>query len=346
MRKLTYAQAIAEATIQALQKNPKAYVMGLGVDDPKGIFNTTKPALQKFGKDRVFDMPLAENSLTGIAIGSALTGMHPLMVHARCDFLFVCMDQIVNQAAKWRFTYAGKKPVPLTIRTIIGRGWGQGCHHSQSPQAMFAHAPGIKVIMPATAYDAKGLLLAAMEDESPVLIFEHRRLFDLEDEVPKKYYTLPIGKANIIKKGTDLTIISDSIMTREALIAASTLEKYKISTEIIDLRTIKPLDTQTIIKSVKKTSRVIIADTGWKSFGVTAEIAAVIAENAQKELKAPIQRIATLDTPTPCSHKLEELFYPGAVDIVKGVKKLFPHKKISLQNIPKTVENKNFTGPF
>ncbi|MBU4332477.1 alpha-ketoacid dehydrogenase subunit beta [Patescibacteria group bacterium] len=346
MRKLTYAQAIAEATIQAMQKNPNAYVMGLGVDDPKGIFNTTKPAFQKFGKTKVFDMPLAENSLTGIAIGSALTGMHPLMVHARCDFLFVCADQIINQAAKWRFTYAGTKSIPLTIRAIIGQGWGQGVHHSQSPQAMFAHAPGIKVIMPATAYDAKGLLLSAMEDLNPVLIIEHRRLFDLEDEVPKKYYTIPIGKANIIQKGADLTIIADSIMTRDALIAASVLEKHNISTEVIDLRTIKPLDTQTIIRSIKKTGRIIIADTGWKSFGVTAEIAAVIAENAQPDLKAPIQRIAALDTPTPCSYKLEELFYPSAIDIIKSAKKLFPNKKISLKNMPKSVENKNFTGPF
>lgn len=346
MRQLTYASAIAEATIQALQKNPKAYIMGLGVDDPKGIFNTTKPAFQKFGKNRVFDMPLAENTMTGVAIGSALTGMHPLMVHARCDFLYVCMDQVVNQAAKWHFTYNGKKSVPLTIRTIIGRGWGQGVHHSQSPQAMFAHAPGIKVLMPATAYDAKGLLLVAMEDRSPTLIIEHRRLFDLEDEVPKKYYTLPIGKANIIQKGQDLTIIADSLMTREALIAASILEKHNISTEVVDLRTIKPLDTKTILKSAKKTGRVIIADTGWKSFGVTAEIAALIAENIPDKLKGPIQRIATLDTPTPASYKLEELFYPNAIDIVKAAKKLFPKKKINTSNIPRSVENKNFTGPF
>lgn len=346
MRKLTYAEAIAEATIQALQKNPKTYVMGLGVDDPKGIFNTTRPAFEKFGAKRVFDMPIAENSMTGVAIGSALAGMHPLMVHARCDFLYVCMDQIVNQAAKWHFTYAGQTSIPLTIRAIIGRGWGQGVHHSQSSQAMFAHSPGIKVLMPATAYDAKGLLLAAMEDQSPTLIIEHRRLFDLEDEVPKKYYTIPIGKASIIQKGSDLTIVSDSIMTREALIVASHLEKHKISTEVIDLRTIKPLDTQTIIKSVKKTGRVIIADTGWKSFGVTAEIAALIAENIPDKLKGLVQRIATLDTPTPASYKLEELFYPNAIDVALAAKKLFPNKKINLKNIPKTVENKNFTGPF
>lgn len=345
MRKITYAEAIAEATTQALKKNSKAYVIGLGVDDPKGIFNTTKPARLEFGEKRVMDMPLAENSMTGIALGSALTGMHPLMVHARCDFLFVCMDQLANQAAKWHFTYNGQKSVPFTIRTIIGRGWGQGCHHSQSPQAIFAHTPGIKVLMPATAYDAKGLLLSAMEDQSPVLIIEHRRLFDLQDEVPKKYYKVPIGKANVIKKGSDLTIISDSIMTREALLAAATLEKNNISTEVVDLRTIKPLDKATILQSVRKNGRVIIADTGWLSFGVTAEIAAVIAENIQI-LKAPIKRIATLDTPTPTSFILEDLFYPSVIDILKSAQKLFPRKKINLKNVEKTVENKNFTGPF
>lgn len=345
MRAITYAEAIAEATIQALEKNQKAYVIGLGVDDHKGIFNTTKPVFQKFGKERVFDMPLAENGMTGIAIGSALAGMHPLLVHARCDFLFVAMDQLANQAAKWRFTYNGKKSVPLTVRAIIGRGWGQGCHHSQSPQAIFAHTPGIKVVMPATAYDAKGLLLAAMEDKNPVLLVEHRQLFDLEDEVPEEYYTIPIGQAKIIKDGADLSIIADSIMTREALIAAAILEKHSISAEVIDLRSLKPMDAKTIIESVKKTGRAIVADTGWLSFGVAAEVAAIIVEHAQAELKAPVKRIATLDTPTPMSYALEKLFYPSALDILKAAGELFSDKKIALEDIPK-VESKNFTGPF
>ena len=304
-RKLTFAQAIWEATDQSMSRDPNVYIMGLGVPDPKGIFGTTLGFKEKYGSKRVLDMPASENGMTGVAIGSALTGLRPIMTHQRADFVLVAMDQIVNQAAKWHYMFAGKTSVPLVIRMIIGRGWGNGPQHSQNFQAMFAHIPGLRVIAPATPYEAKGLLISSIEDNNPVLFFEHRWLYNQCGCVPEEYYSLPLGTATILRPGNDITIIASMEMALQTLHIAEQLEKYKISAEIINICSLKPLDENSILQSVAKTGRVLIIDSSWSSFGVSAEIAAVIVEKGFDFLKKRIIRLGLPDAPAPTSK------YPG-----------------------------------
>lgn len=320
-RALTYREAIREALSQALAIDRRVFIMGEGVDDPGGIFGTTVGLKGKFGSKRVFDTPIAENTMTGVAIGAALAGTRPIFVHMRMDFLLPAMDQIVNHASKWRFMFGGRVNVPIVIRTIIGRGWGSAAQHSQSLQGLFVHTPGLKVVMPATPYDAKGLLLGSIADEDPVIFIEHRWLYDTVDHIPEDRYLIPLGKGMVRKKGRDVTVVATSHMVVEAIKAGKFLKKDGIDIEIIDPRTVAPLDEDLIISSVKKTGRLIIADTGWKTGGVGAEISARVSEKAFKYLKAPILRISTADTPTPAGPSLEEAFYPGVADIVEAVKK-------------------------
>jgi len=227
-RKLRYCQAVNEAIDQCMAKDPNVYIMGLGVPDPKGVFGTTLGLQEKYGSSRVMDMPTAENGMTGIAIGSALVGMRPIMVHQRIDFFLLAMEQLVNQAAKWHYTFGGKSSVPLVVRLIIGRGWGQGPQHSQSLQAWFAHVPGLKVVMPTTAYDAKGLLISSIEDNNPIVFLEHRWLHNMVDYVPEETYRVELGKCKIMRAGTDITIAALSYMSVEALKAAEHLKKFGI----------------------------------------------------------------------------------------------------------------------
>lgn len=321
-RKITYREAIKEALTQAMERDARVFVMGQGVDDPGGAFGTTKDLHKKFGENRVFDLPIAENGTTGIGIGAALAGMRPVVVHMRTDFLPMAMDQIVNHAAKWRYMFGGRVNVPLTIRSIIGRGWGSAAQHSQSLQALFMHVPGLKVVMPSTPYDAKGLLLASIADEDPVIFIEHRWLYDHVGYVPEEEYLIPLGKGVIRRKGKDATVVGISHMAFEAHKAAESLEKEGINIEVIDLRSLSPLDEALLFESVKKTGKLVIADTGWKNCGAGAEIAARVASGAFDYLKAPIRRIATADTPTPCSFTLEKAFYPSSEDIISTVKEL------------------------
>jgi pyruvate/2-oxoglutarate/acetoin dehydrogenase E1 component len=241
-RELTYAQAVLEATDQCMAEDPSVYIMGLGVTDPKGVFGTTLGLKEKHGDKRVLDMPVSENGMTGVAIGSALVGMRPIMTHQRIDFMLLALDQIINNAAKWHYMFGGKMKVPLTIRLLIGRGWGQGPQHSQSLQSLFTHIPGLKVVMPFTPYDAKGLLVSAIKDDNPVIYIEHRWLHNITGIVPEEIYAVPLGKARIVKEGKDITIVSSSHMVLETMKAADYLEKDGISTEVIDLRTLLPLD--------------------------------------------------------------------------------------------------------
>lgn len=330
-RTRTYREALREALAQAMERDSRVFVAGQGVDDPGAVFGTTKGLAERFGRQRVFDTPIAENGITGIMIGAALAGMRPVLVHMRMDFLPMSMDQIVNHAAKWRFMFGGRVNVPLTIRCIIGRGWGAAAQHSQSLQALFVHIPGLKVVMPSTPYDAKGLLLASIADENPVIFVEHRWLFDQSGYVPEEEYVIPIGKGVIRRKGRDATVVAISHMAYEACKAAESLEKDGIDIEIIDPRSLSPLDDELIFDSVKKTGRLIIADTGWKNCGVGAEIAARVASDALGYLKAPIRRIATADTPTPCSFELEKEFYPSSEDIIFTVKELLNKSLLSPQ---------------
>ncbi len=348
-REITFREALDEGLCQAMEKDASVIVLGCGVDDCKGIFGTTVSATKKFGSKRVFDTPLSENALSGIGVGLALKGMHPLIVHARNDFLLLTMDQLVNHAAKWRYMTGGKLSVPLTVRAIIGRGWGQAAQHSQSLQALFAHVPGLKVVMPSNAYDAKGLLIAALQDKNPVIFIEHRWLFEHKAAVPEDFYSVPIGKGRVARAGNDVTIVAISHMVFEALQAAEALCKEEINAEIIDLRSIRPLDDEIILGSVRKTGRLVIADTAWKSFGISAEIAARVQEKLFGRLQAPILRVCLPDVPTPCSESLEKVYYPGAKEIQKAVKALLrnqhalPHDERALA---RNAETMSFEGPF
>jgi len=323
LREGSYREAILEATMGCMESDKDVFVLGEGVDDTGGVFGTTKGLIDCFGPERVIDTPLAENGVTGIAIGSALAGMRPLLVHMRVDFLPLSLDQIANHAAKWSYMFGGKVSVPITIRAITGRGWGSAAQHSQSLQAIFAHFPGLKVVMPASPYDAKGLLISSIYDNNPVLYLEHRWLYDTRGPLPADMYRVPLGKAATLREGTDVTIVAISQMVGMAMEAAESLENENIECEVIDLRSIKPLDTDSIRRSVQKTGRLIVADTAWKEFGVSAEILALILEDPEsfQALKAPAARVTLPDVPTPASPALEEVFYPGSKDIISAVKK-------------------------
>ena len=350
MREIKFYEAIREATAQCLKRDESVYIMGLGVPDPKGIFGTTVNLQEEFGKDRVFDMPIIENAATGIAIGTALVGMRPIITHQRVEFALLSMEQIVNQAAKWYHMTAGQKNVPLVIRMIIGRGWGQGAQHCQSLESWFAHIPGLKVVMPSTPYDAKGLLASAVEDNNPVIFLEHRWLHNTYGNVPEDYYKVAIGKCNIIENGSDITIISHSYTTILAIKAARILSEHGVSAEIIDIRTIRPLDKETIIKSVKKTKRVLVVDNGWSSFGVSAEIIATLAENISSELISNPVRIGVEDVPVPSTRELAKYAYPNTTKIINTVFNIFnmqiEQSDFEDKNIMYDVPDQSFMGPF
>jgi len=320
VRKLTFPEAIREGLDQALAKDKHVFVMGQGVDDPLGMFGTTLNLDKKYGRDRVFDTPLSENALTGIAIGAALVGMRPVYMHNRPDFLLLAMDQIVNHAAKLSYMFGGKAKVPLVIMAVIGRGWGSAAQHSQALHGLFMHIPGLKLVMPSTAYDAKGLLTTSIADNNPVIFIKHRWLFKHSGYVPEQLYSVPFGKGVVRRKGKDVTIVGISYMVIEALRAAEKLQENGYDVEIIDPRTLKPLDESIILNSVRKTGRLIIADTDWVTGGVGSEIAAIVAEKAFGYLKAPIKRVGWPDVPTPSSYVLEEEFYPGVEEIINTTK--------------------------
>lgn len=326
LRGLTYREAILEATEQALTADKNVFVIGEGIDDPGGVFGTTKGLHLKFGAERVMDSPLAENGITGITVGAATAGTRPLLVHMRVDFLPLSLDPLLNHAAKWHYMFGGAVNVPLTVRAIIGRGWGSAAQHSQSLQTMFLNVPGIKVIMPATPYDAKGLLYSAIFDNNPVVMIEHRWLYEHVGHVPAEPYKVEIGKGAVRRPGKDATIAAVSLMVSEAVKAAEELAKDGIEAEVIDIRTLKPLDGALIIESVKKTGRLIVADTGWKDCAIGSEIIARVSEEAFGNLKAPAVRVNLPEAPTPASPVLEKAYYRGKDDIVAAVKKAVAYK--------------------
>ncbi len=321
-RMISYKDALYEAMDQSLARDSRVFVMGEGVDDPGGVFGTTKGLHEKYGRERVFDTPIAENSLTGIAAGAAMAGLRPVFVHSRMDFLLLSLDQLVNHAAKWSYMTGGKVSVPLVVRTVSARGWGSGAQHSQCLQGMLMNAPGLKIAAPATPYDAKGLLISSIIDNNPVLFVEHRWLYKTVGNVPDTLYSIPFGKGVVRKKGKDVTIVAVSYMLVEALKAAEKLQAQNISVEVIDLRTIKPIDEDIIIESLTKTGRLIITDTGWKTGGVAAEIAAIVAEKAVHLLKKPVIRVCCPDIPTPAGDLQEKAFYPDSETICDKVVEL------------------------
>jgi len=322
VRKLTFPEAIREGLDQALARDKNVFVMGQGVDDPLGMFGTTLDLDKKHGRDRVFDTPLSENALTGIAVGAALVGMRPVYLHNRPDFLLLAMDQIANHASKLSYMFGGNAKVPLVIMAVIGRGWGSAAQHSQALHGLFMHIPGLKLVMPSTAYDAKGLLISSIADNNPVIFIKYRWLFKHSGHVPEELYSIPLGKGIVRRQGKDVTIVGISYMVIEALRAAEKLQENGCDAEIIDPRTLKPLDEDIILNSVRKTGRLVIADTDWVTGGVASEIAAVVAEKGFKYLKAPIKRIGWPDVPTPSSYVLEQEFYPGVEEIINTAKEI------------------------
>jgi pyruvate/2-oxoglutarate/acetoin dehydrogenase E1 component len=318
-RTLTYVEALREGTADLMAADRNVFVIGLGVPSPTGIFGSTTGLLERFGKDRVLEMPASENGMTGVILGASVVGMRPIMVHMRMDFAVLSMEPLINQAAKWHYMYGGKMRAPITIRMIIGRGWGQGPQHSQSLQAWFAHVPGLKVVMPTTAYDAKGMLISAVEDDAPVIIVEHRWLYGVAGEVPEGLYRVPLDKAVVRRTGEDITIAATSYMTLEALRAAEMLDAIGISAEVVDLRSLTPIDTETLFASVKKTGRLVTTDTGHTSFGVAAEVTARVAEGVFSSLKAAPRMLALPQIPTPTSPALADHYYPVARDIAADV---------------------------
>lgn len=321
-RILTYPEAIREALAQSLARDPSVFVMGQGVDDPSGMFGTTLGLQESFGPRRVFDTPLAENGLTGIAVGAAIGGMRPVYLHNRPDFLLLAMDQLVNHAAKWRYMFGGAVGVPLVVWSCTGRGWGAGAQHSQALQGLFMHAPGLKVVMPSSCHDAKGLMLSAIADDDPVIVMEHRLNFRKKGHVPEEPYRVPIGKGVVVRPGRDVTVVAISHMVTEACLAADELSAGGIDAEVVDLRTLRPLDEEIVLSSIARTGRLVVADTGWRTGGVTAEIAALAAEKGLGFLKAPVARVACPDVPTPAGFTLEAAFYPGKAEIAAAARKL------------------------
>lgn len=320
-RILSYAQALREAGRQALARDARVFVMGEGVDDPGGIFGSTLNLHKEF-HGRVFDTPIAENALTGFAVGSALSGMRPVLVHMRMDFVPLSIDQILNHAAKLCYMSGGRVCVPLVIRCIIGRGWGSAAQHSQALHALFLHMPGLKVVMPAFAYDAKGLLLAAIADHDPVLFVEHRWLYDRKERVPEEEYLIPFGKGRIRREGKDVTILATSLMAHEALLAAQRLSQDGTQAEVVDPRTLNPFDEDTVVESVKKTGRLVIADVGSRGAGFAEILLGRLHNKIRPYLKASVGIVASPDAPTPASPALEAAFYKGAEDIVRSVKEI------------------------
>lgn len=350
-RTLTYAEALREAQDLCLATYPEVFLMGLGVPDPRGIFGTTLGLQEKYGPSRVFDIPLSENAVTGIALGAAITGMRPILTHQRVDFALAAVEQLVNQAAKWHYMFGGTMCAPMVIRMIVGRGWGQGPQHSQSLQAWFAHIPGLKVVMPTTPHDAKGLLIAAVEDDNPVIVLEHRWLYNIRDEVPSGLFRVPLGKARIIREGSDVTLVGVSYMSLEALRAAERLAEAGISAEVIDLRSIRPFDVQTIIESVCKTGHLVVTDTGRSSFGVAAEIVATVTEMEFGALKSAPARVALPDCPTPTSPSLSGEFYPRSMHIYLAVRRTLGLQTVTdfIESTPDQrldVPDSFFKGPF
>lgn len=353
MTRETFANEIRNGLDQALATDPSVLVFGLGVPDPKGVFGTTTGLQDKYGDKRVFDMPTSENAMTGIAIGAALGGFKPVLTHQRLDFALLSMDQLVNNAAKWHFMFGGQMNVPITIRMILGRGWGQGPTHSQNLQSWFAHIPGLKVVMPAMASDAKGLLLSSIFDPNPVIFLEHRWLHNMqtETEITGRGKPIPLGEANLLRTGDAVTIVSVSYMTVEALHAVSVLSEHGIDCDLIDLRTVSPIDWDKIENSVHKTGKLLVLDTGFQRFGLASEIITHVTQSCWTKLKQPPAQLTAPNYSESTSPALTTNYHVRAEHIVLKVGNMIG-KEISIAPILEQRKHEHdvpgtwFTGPF
>lgn len=318
MPRMNFGQALNAATRQAMDLDPKVFIYGIGVDSPVGIFGSTKGLIDRFGPERVFDTPDSEQALTAMAAGAANSGLRPILVHQRLDFMVYTMDQIVNWISLWHFKSAGRSRMPLTIRAIVGKGWGQGPQHAKSLHSWFAHVPGLQVVMPGSPYDAKGLLLASIFSNDPTLFIEGRSLYAMEEEVPEEPYVIEIGKANIRRQGKDVTIVTFGSMVPTVLEAAGVLAGSGVQAEVVDMRSLMPLDISTVVTSVRKTGRMVVAEPGWRHFGAAAEIIAGTAEVIGPQMKSAPKRVTWPHSHIPTSSDLERQYYPTTNDVVEA----------------------------
>ncbi len=343
---LSFREALSRALADEMEQNPDVFVFGLDVPDHKSIFGSTAGLLEKFGKRRCFGTPLSEDGMTGVALGAAISGLRPVHVHIRVDFMLLAMNQIANMVSVARYMTAGKLKVPLVIRAVVGRGWGQGAQHSKSLQSIFAHLPGLKVVMPTTPQDAYSLLRTSIQDDNPVIFLEHRWLYDAAGAVDTDV-KVPLGKSAVRREGKDLSVVCTSWMSVEGLKAADVLSrKHGVSLEVIDVRSLAPCDFQTIFKSVEKTSRCLVADYDWTYCGFSAEIAAEVSKNCFKVLKQPVERIGFAQTPCPTTRPLENLYYPSAVTIIRTAEKMLGLSEADLEGEIFYSWEEKFKGPF
>ena len=342
---ISFRDALRLAQAKEMEADPAVFVFGLDVSDHKGIFGSTAGLAEQFGARRCFGTPLSEEAMTGVALGAALSGLRPVHVHIRADFLLLAMNQIVNMVSNLRYLSGGKVQIPLVIRAVIGRGWGQSAQHSKSLHGVFGHFPGLKVVLPTTPQDAYGLLRSAIRENNPVLFLEHRWLYDVMGEVDDGL-TVPLGEPAVRRKGSDLTVVCASWMNVEALRAAEILERRGIHLEVIDVRTVSPLNSEPILESVRKTRRCIVADYDWTFCGLSAELAAVISHRLHGVLAGPVERLGFAPVPCPTTRPLENLFYPSAVDIIKTSERMMGMEEVDLKGESFYSYENKFRGPF
>lgn len=346
MRKISFCQALNEAMHEEMKRDESVFVYGIGVPDHKKIFGSTAGLLETFGSDRCFDTPLSEDTMTGFGLGAAICGLRPVHIHIRVDFLLLAMNQLVNMVSTYAYSTGGRCRVPMVIRAVVGRGWGQGYQHSKSLHSFFAHIPGLKVVLPTTPRDAKGLLSAAIRDPNPVLFLEHRWLYWAEDDVPEGPFTLPLGEGTILRSGKDLTLAATSWMNIEALKAAEILSRRGVEIEVVDPRTIAPLDDSLIVNSVRKTGHCIVADNDWVDCGFSAEVAARVSEKCFGELKSPVKRVGFAPVPCPTVRSLENEFYPNAATLIRAVEEKLELDPADLSGEDFYSHERKFRGPF
>lgn len=322
MRQITFKEAINEALKSEMRKDSNIFIAGEDIGVLGGAFGVTQGLLDEFGTERVKDTPISETAIVGLGVGAALAGLKPCIEIMYVDFFGVCLDEIANQAAKMRYMFGGKSKVPMVVRTACGAGVRGAAHHSQSLEAWVTHVPGLKVVMPSNSYDAKGLMISSIRDDNPVIFLEHKMLYSIKGDCPEGEYSVPLGKAKIANNGKDITIIAWSLMAYKSLIVAKTLKKEGIDAEVIDIRTLVPLDKEAILNSVKKTGRLVIVQEATRTSGFAGEIAAIVAEEGFSYLKKPIVRVTAPDTCIPSSPLLEDEFMPNEAKIIGAIRSL------------------------
>ena len=348
-RLLTYVDALREAIAQEMRLDPRVFLFGLDVDDHKAIQGSTRGLLEEFGADRVFGTPLSEDAMTGVAVGAAMAGMRPIHVHIRMDFLLLCMNQLVNIAAKSRYMYDGQVSVPMVVRSMIGKSWGQGAQHSQGLHAMFMHVPGLKVVAPSNAYDAKGCMITAIRDDNPVIFVEHRLLYHTEAFVPTQPYQVTFGNGRLCTQGEDITIVGISNMLMECLRAHELLADIGIYPEVIDPISLTPLDIATIAKSAQRTGRLLVVDNAWTNCGASAEIVARVVEAGRDGTAIQARRMGYAPTSCPTTPVLEHEFYPDPAKIAKVAHAMVRPEEPAWEPDPtraKLTYQLKFRGPF